>query len=235
MITVAIVEDSKESADILNSYLSRFEKEEQHSFSVTHYPDALSFLDGYSGYDLVFMDIEMPYLNGMEGALRFREKDSSAVLIFVTNLANYAVRGYEADALDFIVKPVRYADFRFKLLRAIHVIEGKKDKEITIVLKDGLKRFYVSDLLWVEVNGHQLTYVLTNREIKARGTILEAENLLKGYGFLRPHNAYLVNARYIYEIVGNEVLIREHRIPISRPKKKQFLQELAKLYGKGSV
>ncbi|MCR5545878.1 MAG: LytTR family DNA-binding domain-containing protein [Lachnospiraceae bacterium] len=235
MITVAIVEDSIESADILKNYIKRFEEEERQMFHVTHFSDALSFLDGYTGFDLVFMDIDMPFLNGMDGALRLREKDKSTVLIFVTNLANYAVRGYEADALDFIVKPVSFADFRFKLLRALHVIDSRKSKEITIVQKDGMKRFEVSDLLYVEVRGHQLTYVLSNRELKVRGTIVEAEQVLKGYGFLRPHNAYLVNARFIDEVTGNEIRLKGHILPVSRPRKKEFLQELAKWYGKGSV
>lgn len=235
MITVAIVEDSVESAEILKKYIKKYEQEEHQVFHVTHFSDALSFLDGYTGYDLVFMDIDMPFLNGMDGALRLREKDKSAVLIFVTNLANYAVKGYEADALDFVVKPVSYADFRFKLLRAIYVIESKKNKEITIVQKDGMKRFDISDLLYVEVSGHQLTYMLLDRELKVRGTIMEAEQMLSDYGFLRPHNAYLVNARFIDEVEGNEIQLRNFTLPISRPRKKEFLQGLAKWYGRGSI
>lgn len=235
MIKVAIVEDEASAAKTLKKYLSQYEAEQKEAFSVDCYPDALAFLDGYNGYDLVFMDIEMPYLNGLEGALRLRKKDREAVLIFVTNMANYAVRGYEADALDFVVKPVSYSDFVFKLQRALRVIEGKRPKEITLVSKTGMRRFSAHDLLYIEVNSHQLSYVLEDEVLEIRGKISEVEDELREYGFLRPHNAYLVNARYIEKVEGFEIRIRDHIIPISRPRRKSFLQELAKWYGKGNA
>ncbi|MBO6154441.1 MAG: response regulator transcription factor [Lachnospiraceae bacterium] len=235
MIKVAIVEDSKESADILNTYLKRTEDEGGNTFVVSFFSDALDFLDRYSGYDLVFMDIEMPYMNGLDGAKKLRQIDNQAVLIFVTNMANYAVRGYEVDALDFIVKPVKYADFSFKLNRALHVIDGRKTKEITIVHKNGVKRFSVSDLIYVEISGHQLSYVFENEVFTIRGKMTDAEGLLKDYGFLRPHNAYLINSDYIDEVQGYEVKIGDFIIPISRPRRKAFLQDIAILYGRGGM
>ena len=150
-------------------------------------------------------------------------------------MANYAVRGYEADALDFVVKPVRYTDFAFKLKRALKVIEGKRPKEITLMSKTGMRRFSANDLLYIEVNSHQLSYVLEDEVLDIRGKISNVEDELKEFGFLRPHNAYLVNARHIEKIEGFEIKIRDYIIPISRPRRKVFLQELAKWYGKGNA
>ena len=128
-----------------------------------------------------------------------------------------------------------YADFIFKLERALRVIAGKRPKEISLVFKNGMRRFSVNDLLYVEVNGHQLSYVLENEVLETRKKLSNVEEELKAYGFLRPHNAYLVNARYIDGVEGYELTIKNHIIPISRPRRKAFLQELAKWYGKGNV
>ena len=69
-------------------------------------------------YDIVFMDIELPGINGMEAAHRLREIDQQVILIFVTNMAQFAVKGYEVDALDYIIKPAQYGPLSIKLDRA---------------------------------------------------------------------------------------------------------------------
>ena len=122
MLQVAIVEDSEDAAKLLRDYLTRYESTVDERFHITCFSNAVAFLEPYRGYDLVFMDIEMPHMNGMEGALWLRTVDTQAKLIFVTNMAQFAARGYEAEALDFMVKPVAYADFSFKMKRAMNAI-----------------------------------------------------------------------------------------------------------------
>ena len=106
MINVAIVEDEKQAADRLCSLFCRYERERGEKFRVVVFSDPVTFLANYSpDYELIMMDIDMPDLNGMDAVRKLREADREVMVIFVTNLAQYAVKGYEVDAFDFIVKP----------------------------------------------------------------------------------------------------------------------------------
>ena len=109
MLRCAIVEDSPRELEHLKECLARYSAERDIPLETTAFGDAASFLEHYrADYDIVFMDIELPGINGMEAAHRLREIDRQVILIFVTNMAQFAVKGYEVDALDYIIKPAQY-------------------------------------------------------------------------------------------------------------------------------
>lgn len=233
MIRIAIVEDQDAAANVLRECLDRFGAESGESFRVSRFSDPVNFLDPYLGYDLVFMDIEMPHMDGMEAARQLREVDSQAKLIFVTNMARYAAKGYEVEALDFIVKPVAYSDFAFKMKRALSAIRMGKRREIMITQSSGLVRFSSDELLYVEVRGHKLTYHLLDREVEARGTMDSTAEALDSLDFLRCNSCYLINPRYIEWVRGHTVKVGNDELAISHPRRKQFLEDLSRWYTKG--
>ena len=119
MLRCAIVEDSPRELEHLKECLARYSAERDIPLETTVFGDAASFLEHYrADYDIVFMDIELPGINGMEAAHRLREIDRQVILIFVTNMAQFAVKGYEVDALDYIIKPAQYGPLSIKLDRA---------------------------------------------------------------------------------------------------------------------
>ena len=132
MTNIAIVEDEKEERDRIRGYIDRFCKERAVSCHVDVFSDGSSFLASYAGgYDLVFMDIELGDENGFDAATKLRSMDEDVIIIFVTNLARYAVKGYEISALDFIVKPMTYETFVLKMNRVIEKLK-LSDGEITV-------------------------------------------------------------------------------------------------------
>ena len=105
---IAIVEDNVSEAEVLEKYLNRFAKESATEINCTRFSDGAEFLDGYRhNWDLILFDIEMPRMNGMETARKIRETDKDVVIIFVTQMAQYAIEGYSVNALDYILK-LRY-------------------------------------------------------------------------------------------------------------------------------
>ena len=235
MVKIAIVEDDAKAAQLLASYLTRFSGEQGAAFEVAQYRDAVSFLEGYrSAFDVVFMDIELPHMNGMDAARRLRELDRQIVLVFVTNMAQYAVKGYEVDALDFIVKPVAYPDFVFKMKRVLSALKVNEEREITISLaKRGLCRVSSSKLLYVEVSGHKLRYHLADETLEAGGTLSKAEDELRAWGFLRCNSCYLVNPRHVEWVRGYAVKVGDDELQISHPKRKEFMKGLTEWLAKG--
>ena len=140
MINVAIVEDEKKAAELLVSYFGKYGKEYGVDFRTVCFDNPVDFLTKYSaGYDMVMMDIEMPDIDGMATVRKLREVDSEVMVIFVTNLAQYAVKGYEVDAFDFIVKPVIYAEFAMKLTRAVKNIRSRDSRDIWVSTRSGKK------------------------------------------------------------------------------------------------
>ena len=127
MVRIAIVEDEKEYQDILLSYIERYQTEYFADLTTTVYADGMDLVDEYhGGYDILLMDIKMKHLDGMKAARKIRSIDQAVVIIFITTMAQYAVAGYEVDALDFVLKPVDYARFEPKLTKAIGLVEKQR-------------------------------------------------------------------------------------------------------------
>lgn len=236
MYKIAVVEDNPAAAEKLKGFLERFSREQKEEFDIKVFPDGISFLDGYRQvYDMVFMDIELPGLNGMEAARRLRAVDKKITLIFVTNIAGYAVKGYEVDAADYLVKPVHYGDFELKLKR-VTARSREESEAILVVRQSGVMRLLLREIQYIEVRGHKLIFHTENGEVTGGGSLLETEEKLKGKGFLRCNKCYLVNHKYIAAVEGYTVVISGgERLIISRPRKKAFMSELAEIMGNERV
>ncbi|MBE7087142.1 MAG: response regulator transcription factor [Clostridiales bacterium] len=236
MIRIAIVEDENKSAETLNDFIQSYGSANGISFTVSRFNNAVDFLTGYKPvYDLVFMDILMPNLSGMDAARKLRQIDAKTLLIFVTNLAQYAVKGYEVDALDFIVKPVMYQDFCLKMKKAIKLVQINEDREFVITQSGGMRRISTKNIFFVEVAGHKLIYHTSDGEITGYGSLSETEEKLRADDFLRCNSCYLVNPKHIVSVKKYDVVMSNGAVlQISQPKKKKFMSDFAEWLGKGN-
>ena len=126
MAKIAVVEDNDAMRAQLCGFIAQYAQESGHQLDVTAFSDGAQLVEPYRpGFDIIFLDIEMPKLGGMPTAERIRRQDPDVVLVFVTNMAQYAIRGYEVDALDFVLKPVSYYQFSTKLERALQRIQRR--------------------------------------------------------------------------------------------------------------
>ena len=139
MIRIAIVEDEESYISVLKEYLERYKKESGEQIEVTVYHDGDEIAAFYRAqFDIILMDIEMKFIDGMTAAEEIRKVDSSVSIIFITNAPQYAIRGYEVGALDYILKPVSYFTFSQKLGRAVSKLKKRSRKWITIPVKGGV-------------------------------------------------------------------------------------------------
>ncbi|HIW03386.1 MAG TPA: LytTR family DNA-binding domain-containing protein [Firmicutes bacterium] len=232
MRNIAIVEDDDKEAGLLEEQLRRYEKETGAEYRVVRFSDAIAFLTGYSAdYDIVFMDIEMPDLDGMTAAKKLREVDPEVILVFVTNMAQYAVEGYEVSAMDFMVKPVRYDNLKLKLERAEKKLEGKGEDRFLVRGKNGPVVICVPDIRYVEVTDHMLTFYTNEGAIKVTGSLKEIEKRLEGRDFSRANSCYLVNLKYVTGASDGMVTVGGDRLSISRARRKSFMSDLADYLG----
>lgn len=236
MLTVAIIEDDDDAAARLESCLDEYRSRNGVAFRPVRFAEATGFLEGYRPvYDIVFMDIEMPNMDGMEAARRLREIDERVVLVFVTNMAQFAAKGYEVDALDYIVKPFSYQDFERKLRRAVRLCEHGSDA-VAITQQGGTLRLLLRDIEYIEVRGHSLVFHTESGIVQGSGTLQEAQDRLGGQGFLRCAKAFLVNARHIRSVHGHTLLMTDGtELPIGRTFRKPFMEGLTRMIGTGNV
>lgn len=231
---IIVLEDEKAVADKLCDYIGRYCSESNVPVEVQVFPDAFELLENYhADADILFMDIQLPVMNGMEAAKKIREKDEKVLIVFVTNLAQYAVEGYEVNAFDFILKPVEYDGFRMRFGRVLKELEHRSpDSFININSKSGFRRINLSDLLYVEVINHDLIFHCREEgELRTRGTMKRLAESLASECFALCSNCYLVNLAHVKQADKTAVLSDGTELPISRNSRKQFFGEMAKYLG----
>lgn len=233
LIKVAIVEDEESCALQTKEFLKNFEKESEHRFDVDIFSNGLDFLVKYrSNYEIVFMDIEMPFKTGIETAKRMRSQDNKAALIFITNSTKYAIASYEVNAIDYILKPIEYFNFTVKLKKALRQIEALNKESLFLPQEDGLIRLAIDDILYIEVSDHKLLFHCSSLHYEIRGTLNRFEEKLVQHGFSMCNQCYLVNLRYVKKIEGVFVILSNDEIlQISRPKRKKFIKDLQQSQG----
>lgn len=226
-VRIAIVEDDKAASDTLFGYVNEYGAENSEKFETARFYGATAFLDAFkSNFDIVFMDIELPDGNGMDVVKRLREHDRDVIIIFVTNMAQYAVKGYEVRAFDFIVKPVNKYGFAVKFKEALECFRRKADTAVWISNKDGKTRLNASRIKYIEVYKHVLIYHTLDGDLQSSGSLCALEEQLKPAFFASCNRCYLVNLRYVTAVRQLSVVVDGEELQISHLKRSSFMREL---------
>lgn len=234
---IAIVDDNIDDSSQIELYINKFINEEniKETVQIFKYIDGESFLrDLNNSFSLIFLDVEMPNILGIDVAKRIRSDGYNIPIVFITNLAQYAINGYEVEALDYLLKPLSYSFFNIKFKKIIGIIKRNEVKNLIIKIEDKEKiKVSTENLYYIEVISHYLYYHLKSNEIyKSRGTISDIEKELKEFGFSRSSKSFIVNLRKIKSIKGNVVYLDNNDVAyISRGYKDSFIKDFNNFIG----
>ena len=223
---IAIVDDEQTMREQLANYIEQFAVEKRLALDTCLFPSGDMLLENPDrDFDIIVFDIDMPGTNGLDAARKIREADENVVILFVTNIAQYAINGYEVDAVDYIIKPIGYYDFAMKFQKAVRRAERNQGNTLFIDTVNGPVGLNTDAILYVEVISHYLIYHTADAEYRVRASMKEHEDTLRGYHFSRCHKSYLINLKQLKGVNASEVIVGEYSIPLGRAYKDNLLNE----------
>ena len=228
MIRIALVEDEAEVRAQLQGYVQRHTRQYGTEFAVTEFADGMELLDDYRPvYDILFLDVEMKHLDGMETARRIRALDSDVLLIFITNMAQYAIKGYAVGALDYVLKPVPYFAFSQQLQKAVNQLARRVRHYLAVPVDGGMRRLDAAGIYYIESEGHRIHFYTEDGDFSAPGALKTLQEKLAAQPFARCNSGYLVNLAQVKSVQQGMVQVGPYELQVSRPRRKAFLAALA--------
>ena len=233
MIRIGVVEDDPISRKLLLDYLTRYQEEEGEQFRVTVYEDGRDIATNYRPvFDIVLLDVQMKYMDGLAAAHAIRESDDQVVLVFITSSPQFAIRGYEVDALSYLLKPLPWFAFHQELKRSISTVRKRQGASIVLSTGTDVVRVKISDIVWVESRKHRVEVHTLTDTISLVGTMKAMESELESHYFFRSNSGYLVNLAHVIAVRDQEtVMVDGSSLKISRPRLKAFMSALTSFAG----
>lgn len=227
MIRIALVEDDEGCRRQLEGYLKQYARESGEAFQIHLFSDGDEISENYTAaYDIILMDIEMPVLDGMSAAEKIRRVDEEVVIIFITNMPQFVMKGYTVDALDYVLKPVSYFSFSQRIQRAIARMRRRAESYLMVSVKTGMQKLRLSQVTWIEVQNHDLVFHTLQGDVESRGALAEVEEKLDPHVFFRCSKCSLVNLEFVDSVAGSDAIVAGVPVQISRARKKALLDAL---------
>ncbi len=229
---IAIVEDDGATQQMLADYIDRYFEHDSKRYSIAVFSDGDEIVERFhADYDLILLDIQMQRMDGLKTAEYIRKLDENVYLIFVTNLAHYAIQGYAVNALDFVLKPVNYYMLEQLLLKVERLLSKKGKCYVTLPTDQGLMRIDAAQIYFIEYVNRQLIIHSEKGKYHMRDTLRNLEEMLEKYGFFRCNSCYLVNLAYVEQVDREGLMLMGEKLTISRPRYKPFMEALTKYIG----
>ncbi|WP_418969083.1 LytR/AlgR family response regulator transcription factor [Alloscardovia omnicolens] len=245
---IAIIDDQDNEAERTRTLLEDYCAQHGLPCTITRYTNGEDFLQfilenqhtantpASTIPDLIFMDIEMPGLNGMDTARKIREAGNTSVLIFTTRLAQFATHGYEVDAIGYLLKPLDPYSFAMRLKKAVSLINAESatavHNTISLNYRGNLSQIHAEDIIFVEVKGHYCIYQTVRGSFEVKESLTSAMEKLSSYNtFFLCSRFYVINLARVTTITDNMISLSgtPKTVKVSRLKKTELLERLGAL------
>ena len=196
-------------------------------YNIDTFDDGNNLYEAFSGnpYDLVFLDIEMPAVDGITLAKKIRARSENVFIVFLTSHIEYALEGYEVNALRYLTKPVDIE----KLKEVIRYVQEKQGSSRQIIIKEDGEEILIdiNDVIYMESMNQNVRIVTAKGEHVIRYNIGDFEEQLKNDGFFRIHRGYLISLSKVKKLSGNDVILDGgETLPVSRSNVKPLKEAL---------
>lgn len=218
-INIAIIDDEKVQAELLKKYVQSWADIKNYIINTEDFPSAESFEFIWSmdkKYSIILLDIQMNGINGLELAKEIRKQDEKVIIIFITAISDYIGEGYDVDALNYLIKPVK-KDKLYECLDKAVLKMPEKEEYILIDTEEGTQKICEKDIIYIEAFAHFVEINTAKGKYTARKNISSMEKELDKNLFIRCHRSYIAGLRYIKRILSSELELDNRQvIPISR-------------------
>ena len=231
MLLIAVVDDDPKDAALLKNCVEEYCKKKNHPAMVQVYHDGLEFIRSTESHDIIFLDIQMKKLDGLETARLLRKINKESILIFVTNMAQFAIKGYEVDALDFIIKPASLSSIVYVMDKAMKRLDGSARAVFSLKTAEGTISLSSNDITYVEVLDHNLIYHTTRGDYTVRGRLSDVSEKLDPEKFVMCNRSFIVNLRHVSSVTADYLLIGDTRISVSKSHRKELMKRFSNYLG----
>ena len=228
MIKFAICDDEPIMVHEISNQLSQYmDGRKITPYSATSFSNGCALLESDCNFDIVFLDIQMDNLDGIETAKILRQRRNRSLLIFVTVLKEYVFNAFEVEAYDYLLKPLDSEHFKRTMDRAVSTLAQRTDKSIVIQRGSSCDVVPLAQIVYCEVQGRKVYVHQSDGKIIDYYDNLENFELEMDSRFFRCHRSYLVNLDYVRGCdTGLVTLSQGDKIPISRLRGRDLTQAL---------
>ncbi|HHT66890.1 MAG TPA: response regulator transcription factor [Erysipelotrichaceae bacterium] len=233
-LKIIIIDDEPDILNIIASSVENLFKSHAITCHCEKYSDGNEFLkkEKDASFDIVFLDIDMPCIDGIQLAQKIIEKDSSTTIIFVSNREDRVFETFEVRPYGFVRKTHFLTDITKIINHYILEMEKKEEeKRPKLIIQTDGQQFFVQmeKIIFIESYGHEQTFHLEDEKLTARDTMANIDFVTKKYGFKRVHKSYIINLSKVKAIVKDGVIMSDSSfVPINRKKISKFRQEYLK-------
>ena len=224
MIKIAVCDDERCYIHAISCFINEYRKENQVSIDIATYTSGEELLNSKWDYDLIFLDIEMGGMNGLETAKRIRLIDKSVCIVYVTSHTDFTRRAFSVHAFDYVVKPFSRKDIKRVLEDYVSYINEQIVQNVSFKTDHGIVVQNIEDIYYLEyVDKRKIVLQTVDGVYYIKSTLSEILESLKDYHFVSPHKSFIVNLMHVKKISGYDIVLTNGDIiPIAQRRLTEF-------------